>query len=150
MKKNQDLTFNMTFAESPKKVFDAICNVRGWWSENLKGKTDKLGAKFTYQYKDIHSSTQKITEFVPNKKIVWHVLDSQLNFIKEKDEWNGTDIIFEITKKDGKTKLRFTHVGLTPEVECFEACYGGWGFFVKKSLKSLIIKGEGKPNAFEE
>jgi hypothetical protein len=45
-------------------------------------------------------------------------LDSQLNFVKDKTEWNGTDIVFEITKKDDKTELRFTHVRLVPAFEC--------------------------------
>lgn len=146
MKTNKNLTITMSFDESPKKVFDAVANVRGWWSEDLKGTSDKPGGKFTYQYKDIHKSIQKVTEFVPNKKIVWRVLDSNLSFLKQKDEWTNTEVIFEITKKGDKTQLRFTHVGLTPDVECYDACFDGWGYFIKKSLKSLIKTGEGKPN----
>lgn len=146
MRSNKNLTITMSFDESPKKVFDAIANVRGWWAEDLKGSSNKLGGKFTYQYKDIHKSTQKVTEFVPNKKIVWHVTESNLSFLKQKDEWTGTDVIFEITKKGDKTQLRFTHVGLTPDVECYDACFEGWGYYIKKSLKSLIKTGEGKTN----
>jgi hypothetical protein len=86
--------------------------VRGWWSEEIDGNTDKLGAEFKFHHKDLHRSTQKITELAPGKKVMWHVLDSQLNVVEDKTEWNGTDIVFEITKKDDKTELRFTHVGL--------------------------------------
>jgi uncharacterized protein YndB with AHSA1/START domain len=149
MSKSKNLSIMMTFEESPKKVFDAVANVRGWWSEDLKGTSNKLNGKFTYQYKDIHKTTQKVTEFVPNKKIVWRVLESNLSFLKQKDEWNETEVIFEITKKDDKTQLRFTHVGLTPDVECYDACFDGWGYYIKKSLKSLIKTGEGKPNPEE-
>ncbi|QDK47074.1 SRPBCC domain-containing protein [Bdellovibrio sp. ZAP7] len=146
MSTKKNLTITMTFDESPKKVFDAVANVRGWWSEDLKGTSNKLGGKFNYKFKDIHTSTQRVTEFIPNKKIVWKVLDSNLSFLKQKDEWTGTEVIFEISKKGDKTQLRFTHVGLTPDVECYDACFDGWGYFVKKSLKSLIKTGEGKPN----
>jgi uncharacterized protein YndB with AHSA1/START domain len=149
MSTKKNLTITMTFDESPKKVFDAVANVRGWWSADLKGSSNKLGGKFTYQYKDIHKTTQKVTEFVPNKKIVWKVLESNLSFLKQKDEWNDTEVIFEISKKDDKTQLRFTHVGLTPDVECYDACFDGWGYYIKKSLKSLIKTGEGKPNPEE-
>src|ERR1022692_1654927 len=54
-------------------------------------------------------STQQVTEFVPGKKVVWHVTDAELTFVKDKTEWIGTDIVFEIARKDGKTELRFTH-----------------------------------------
>jgi hypothetical protein len=47
-------------------------------------------------------------ELVPGKKVVWHVLDAKINFVRDKADRNGTDIIFEITKKGDKTELRFT------------------------------------------
>ncbi len=103
-----------TVDQTPEEVFAAVNNVREWWSGNIEGKTDKLGEEWTYRYKDFHYSKQKITELVPGKKIVWLVLDSYLDFVKDKTEWNGTKVTFEISKKDKKTELRFTHVGLVP------------------------------------
>jgi hypothetical protein len=38
----------------------------------------------------------------PGKKVVWRVMDSQLNFVKDKTEWNGTEIVFDIMRKDDK------------------------------------------------
>jgi hypothetical protein len=146
--KNYTVTYSVD--QTPKEVFAAINNVRGWWSGEIDGETNKLGAEFTYRYKDIHRSTQKITELVPGKKVVWHVLDARLNFVKDATEWNGTDIVFEISKKeDGKTELRFTHVGLVPAFECYDSCTDAWGFYVKNSLKSLIKTGKGAPNEEE-
>ena len=143
--------FTTTYSvdNTPKEVFDAINNVRGWWSGDITGSTNKLGAEFTYRYKDFHRSTQKITEFVPGKKVVWHVLDSYLGFVKDKTEWNSTDIVFEITKKDNKTQLTFTHVGLVPDFECYDDCSNAWGSYVNGSLKKLITIGKGKPNKKE-
>jgi hypothetical protein len=146
---NQNFTANFSVDQSPQEVFDAINNVRGWWSGEIDGSTDKLGAEFTYQYQDIHRSTQRITELVPGKKVVWHVLDAQINFVKNKREWKGTDIVFEITKKRRKTELRFTHVGLVPAIECYGKCAGAWGFYIIDSLGSLITTGKGDPNQKE-
>ena len=110
----KNYTASFTVDQSPDDVFAAVNNVRGWWSGEIDGHTDKLGAEFTYRYQDLHRSTQKIAEFVPGEKVVWHVLDAQINFVKDKDEWDGTDIVFEIARKGGKTEVRFTHVGLVP------------------------------------
>ena len=130
--------------QSPQAVFDAINDVRGWWSGEIEGRTDKLGAEFTYRYKGLHRSTQKITELVPGKKVVWHVSDARLNFVTDKTEWNGTDIVFEIARKGDKTELRFTHAGLVPAFQCYGDCSGAWGFYVNDSLRSLVTTGKGK------
>jgi hypothetical protein len=145
MMKAKDYTVSFTVDQSPEEVFDAINNVRGWWSEIIEGPTDKLGAEFRFRYQDLHHSTQKITELVRGKKIAWHVTDARINFVKDKTEWAGTDIVFQITAKDGKTELRFTHVGLAPTIECYGKCSGAWAFYVNESLRGLITRGKGQP-----
>jgi hypothetical protein len=145
----KDYAVSFTVDQSPEEVFDAINNVRGWWSGDIDGNTGKLGAEFTYRYEDVHRSTQKIKEFVPGKKVAWHVLDAKINFVKDKAEWTGTDIVFEIAKKGDKTELRFTHVGLVPAIECYGKCSGAWGFYINDSLRSLITTGKGDPNQKE-
>jgi len=136
--------FSVTYTvnQTPEEVFNAINNVRGWWSgePGAKGTTDKLGAVWTYQFRDLHFTKQKITEFVPGKKVVWQVLDSTLSFVKDTTEWNGSKITFEIAKKGSKTELRFTHVGLVPDVECYGNCSSAWGYYVKGPLRALISK----------
>jgi hypothetical protein len=146
---NQNLTTAFTVDQTPGEVFAALNNVRGWWSGEIEGNTGKLGDEFTYRYKDVHRSKQKITELIPGKKVVWLVLDSQLNFVNDKSEWNGTKITFEITKKGDKTEVRFTHVGLVPDHECFNACSNAWGSYINGSLRSLITTGKGQPNRKE-
>jgi hypothetical protein len=111
--------------------------------------TDKLGDEFTYRYEDIHYSKQRITESTPGERVVWHISDSYLTFVEDKTEWNVTDVTFEISSKDDKTEVRFTHVGLVPEYECFENCSSAWGFYVNSSLRSLISTGKGNPNEKE-
>jgi hypothetical protein len=145
----QDYTTRFSVDQSPEQVFDAINNVPGWWSGEISGRTDKLGAEFTYRYQDLHRSTQEITELVPGKKVVWHVRGAKINFVEDKNEWNDSDIVFEITRKPDKTELRFTYVGLVPKIECYGKCAGAWGFYLNESLKSLITTGKGDPNAKE-
>ena len=148
--KDQNYTTAFTVDQTPKEAFAAINNVRGWWSGDIEGGTTKLGDVFTYRYEDVHYSKQKITELIPGKKVVWLVLDSSLNFIKDKSEWNGTKIIFEVSKKSDKTEVRFTHAGLVPDYECYGACSNAWGSYVNSSLRKLITKGKGQPNPKEK
>ncbi len=140
---------SFTVDQSPREVFDAINDVRGWWSGEIDGRTDELGAVFTYRYKGLHRSTQEITELVPGERVVWHVTDASLEFVEDKTEWNGTDVVFEIARKGDKTEVRFTHVGLVPRFECYGKCSGAWGFYIDESLRSLITTGKGDPNAKE-
>jgi len=142
---DKNFTTIITVDQTPEEAFAAINNVQGWWSGEIDGDTDRLGAEFTYRYQDIHRSKQKITEFIPGKRVVWHVVDSYLSFIKDKDEWNGTDIVFEIARKDNKTEIRFTHIGLVPAVACYEKCAPAWEFLINESLSDLITKGKGAP-----
>ena len=145
-----DFTTTILVDKTPKEAFDAINNVRGWWSEEIEGSTDKLNAEFRYHYQDVHRSKMKIIEFLPNEKVVWLVQDNYFKFTKDKSEWTGTKIIFEISKQDNKTKIRFTHLGLVPEYECFDICRDAWSQYIQQSLFNLITKGKGQPNATEK
>lgn len=144
--KNLTANFTTTFFvnQSPKEVFDAVNNVRGWWQGEVNGSTDKLNDEFTYQMGDIHFSKQKLVEVIPGEKVVWLVTDSKLNFIKDKSEWTGTKIVFEISEINNKTQLRFTHLGLVPKFECYGDCSNAWEQLIQQSLFSLITTGEGK------
>jgi hypothetical protein len=133
--------------QTPNEVFKAINNVRGWWSEEIEGSTNKLNDEFTYHYEDVHNCQIKLTEVIPDEKVVWLVKHNYFKFTKDKSEWTGTKIIFEISKKGKKTQVRFTHQGLVPEYECYEICSNAWSQYIGESLAGLIATGKGLPNA---
>ncbi len=144
-------TSNFTTAiivdNSPNEVFNAINNVRGWWSEEIEGITDKLNEEWIYHYQDVHRCKMQIVEFIPDQKVVWLVKDNYFSFTKDKSEWKDNKIIFEITQKENKTQLQFTQLGLVPEYECYDICQNAWSTYIHESLYSLIISGEGQPNS---
>lgn len=145
-----DFTTSMLVDQTPKQAFDAINNVRGWWSEEIEGDTDKLNDEFRYHFEDVHNCRMKLIEVVPNQKVVWLVLDNFFKFTEDKTEWIGNKIVFDITEEDGKTEITFTQSGLVPEYECFEVCKNAWTQYVQQSLFSLITTGKGKPNGKEK
>ncbi len=120
------------------EAFNAINNVRAWWHGDIEGNTEKLNDEFTYTHKPHHYSKHKLTEVIPGKKVVWLITESQLNFVKDKTEWTGTKIVFDITEKDGQTEVRFTHYGLSPALECFGGCSNAWSSYINNSLRKFI------------
>lgn len=142
----KDFTTSILVDQTPAEVFNAVTNVRGWWSEEIEGSTNKVDDEFTYHFEDVHRCKMKLTEVVPNKKVVWLVLSNYFKFTKDADEWTGNKIIFEINKVGNQTQLQFTQVGLTSEYECFTVCQGAWTTYIKKSLHDLITTGKGHPN----
>ena len=131
--------------QTAKEVFDAINNPQNWWSGVIKGSTEKLNDEFTYRYKELHFSKQRIVEMIPAQKVVWLVTESIINYAEDKSEWTGTKIIFEIAEQDNKTQLQFTHVGLDPAIECFDSCSYSWGQLIQQGLFSLITTGKAEP-----
>jgi len=142
----QNYTASIKIDATPQEVFKSINNITDWWTENMEGSSQKLNDEFTVQFGDIHYSLQKIVEFIPNKKVVWLVTDSHLSWIKDKQEWTNTKISFEIISKGTYTQLIFTHIGLVPEIECYNDCRKGWDQYIKDSLFKLLTSGKGLPD----
>ena len=141
----QDYTITIIVPTNEVYAFQQINDVTKWWTHNLKGASHRLLDEFTVYFGDVHISTQKITEFIPNKKIVWEVISSQINFVENKQEWINTKIIFELTELNDKTSIQFTHQGLIPAIACYKDCSNAWKDYIENSLFNLITTGKGNP-----
>jgi hypothetical protein len=145
----KDFTSSILVDQNPAIAFNAIKNFRAWWSEEIEGATDQLNGTFFYHYKEVHLCKLKLIEIIPDQKLVYKVLNNQFNFTKDKTEWVGTKLIFDISKEGNNTKVQFTHEGLVPEYECYLVCNDAWTSYIQGSLQSLITTGKGKPNPKE-
>ncbi|TDH24555.1 SRPBCC domain-containing protein [Segetibacter sp. 3557_3] len=144
-----DFTTFFTVEQSPLEVFNAITDVRAWWSEDIEGSTKNVNDEFTYWYKDVHICRLKLIAVVPGKRIAWLVLENYFKFTNDPSEWTGNKLLFDITALDNKTQLQFKQLGLVPEYECFKTCSTAWTNYINHSLKRLITTGEGAPNKHE-
>ncbi len=144
-----DYHYQFTVPASPKQVLEAISRIPAWWTINMEGECRKPGDSFIVQFADVHRTTQRVTEYVPGERMVWLVTESHLPWLKDVEEWKGTEIVFEVRRDGSRTRLLFTHKGLTPTVECYEQCEKGWAFFLGTSLYKLITEGVGEPDTSE-
>jgi hypothetical protein len=145
---SDDLTYTFTVEQSAAEAFAAVCDPRAWWSGDIAGRTDVLDAVWSYRVPDIHFSAHRITELVPDRSVAWLVTDSWLSFTEDHAEWTGTTVRFDLTPITGGTEVRFTHLGLSPQIECYGVCRVAWGEYVLGSLQDLIRSGVGRPDSF--
>ncbi len=141
----QNYNISIEVKGNVEKAFKSINNVTEWWNENLEGGSHKLNDVFKINFGGNNFVTHKIVEFIPDKKVVWLVTDCFLDWLNDKTEWTNTKMSFELTTKDNSTQINFTHIGLVPEVECYDMCVKGWDQYIKGSLFKLINDGEGQP-----
>jgi len=141
----KDYTLTILVDKTPAEAFNAIKNLRGWWSENIDGETSKPGETFFYHYQDTHLANIKFVELVPDKRIVYQVLANDFSFVKDKTEWVNNKLAFDISTEGKQTKITFTHQGLASTYECYKPCVDAWTGLIQNSLIDFINTGKGHP-----
>lgn len=135
---------SITVDKPAHAAFAAIADVAAWWAKNFKGSALKTGETFTVHFGDTWVAFE-MSDVIPDKKAVWKVTDCYLPWLKDKTEWTNTEVIWNITTMGGATRIDMVHVGLEPNVECFESCRKGWNEHINGSLYKLLTTGEGQP-----
>jgi hypothetical protein len=141
----QNYSYSITANVTPSKAINAISRVSEWWATDFKGKSQKPGDVFTVHFGET-SVTFKILEVVRGKRIEWKVTDCYLPWLKDKKEWNNTILDWDISNQEGSTQINFTHIGLVPQLECYNDCKEGWNFHIGESLFRLMTEHEGTPD----
>ena len=140
----QDYRCRIEAPVSAADAFDKISRVSEWWALKFSGSARELGDTFQVRFGGTFVDFE-ITEVVPNQKIVWQVVNCNMNWLNDKTEWNGTSVLWELAENDGVTGVTMVHRGLVPGIECYEDCESGWTFFVSQSLQQFLTTGIGLP-----
>lgn len=140
---NQDFTTTILVDQTPQQAYETILDVRAWWSglhhESFEGDSSQIGDEFSFRAGNgAHYTKQKLVELVPHEKVAWLVTEADLSFVDKTDEWEGTQISFEISPGQEKTKITFTHKGLVPGFQCYEACAPAWTQYVQERLVAAL------------
>lgn len=140
----QDYAVNITVNITAEEAFKSINSVADWWTIVFEGHSEKLNDIFTVRFGETFI-TLKIIELIPYKKIGWQVIDCYKHWLKDKKEWQGTTMSWEIETENNVTQISFTHFGLVPGIECYNGCEKAWNFYINESLFNLLTKGKGIP-----
>lgn len=129
------------------KAYGALAyQVPLWWSEMFEGSSAQAGDMFTIRFGVDIYKTMRVKEAIPDTKMIWYVEDSLIALpeLKNQTEWIGTTIIWEIKQTEENSQIKITHLGLNPEIECYDICSNGWIQFLG-SLKLFLETGTGTP-----
>jgi len=140
---NKDFNCSIDAKISASDAMKKISNVADWWGVNFSGSAEKQDDKFVIKMGGDSFFNFTVEELIPNKKIVWLVTDCNMPWYSDKKEWAHTRLIFDLNEKQNVTEIKFTHEGLTPDVECYNDCEPGWTHWIKTSLLSYLTTGKG-------
>lgn len=147
---NSNYTKEFNTSVIPQIVFKAITTeIDKWWTIH-SNKAVMLNENLTVRFGNTTIKEMKITEVNENKNLTWEVTKAHIDIkeLSKKDEWVGTKIKWTIFPTESGSKISFIHEGLTPLFECYDACEGGWNYFLD-SLKSFLNTGKGTPHGVD-
>ena len=135
----------------PSAIYAAITTAQGlraWWTEDCDVGTE-VGGTHVFRFGP-HRKQFRIASLIPNREVRWHCTASSIVGLQRPGEWVGTEILFRVQPLgQGRSRLAFEHIGLKPELECWDICQDGWRHFLV-SLKMLVEGGRGTPYELEE
>jgi len=106
------------------KVYETLTTAEGlseiWTNELIVNNQVGFVNEFRFGSDDV--TKMKIEELIPNKKVVWHCIDSDA-------EWIGTMISFDIEEKNGKSFLTLRHMNWKEVTPFYRSCNYNWAFF---------------------
>ncbi|MDR3577147.1 MAG: hypothetical protein P4L50_25075 [Anaerolineaceae bacterium] len=141
----QDYHSSILAQITPKEALDKISRVSEWWAIDFEGSSQKLNDIFTVRFGSGDMYKVKVSEFIPDKKIEWLVIDSYQGWVNNQTEWTDTKIIWEVSAQQEGTRIDMTHIGLVPTLECHDKCTLGWDYLLQKSIFRFIAEKKGLP-----
>ncbi len=118
------------------KALTTIDGLAGWWTVTTSGDS-KVGGKIHFQFGDRGAFDMRVLELVPNKRVLWEVVDGPA-------EWVGTKVSFNLTQEGEQTTVMFKHMDWAAPVEFMHHCSTKWATFLM-SMKAMVETGKGAP-----
>jgi uncharacterized protein YndB with AHSA1/START domain len=126
------------------KVYAAVSSVEGiagWWTRETSGDA-KLGGTVSVLFRSPNGDEKgrmgfELVKLVPGERVVWR-------FSSGPQEWLGTEVTFELLRREDMTIVVFGHRQWSEAKEFMAHCSMKWATFLL-SLRQLLETGEGRP-----
>lgn len=140
--RNYEHTITVNLA--PNMIFNAITQEMSNWWTGMTSVVKHVGDKTTAKFEDGTSWSFEVVTLQENKLIELHCYAANhihpVTTPEMRNEWENTTLRFEIVPRGVETDIHFTHVGLTPEVNCYDICHSGWDHFFGSAFKAYLEK----------
>ncbi len=126
-----------------EQVYEAIAEEMSDWWTLMNGKFINVGDQAETNF-GASPTRWKFEARALNKPQFIELYCCEANHVHQglsdgiREEWLGTKLVFEISEHDGITSIDFTHIGLEPQLECFDICKAGWDHYFSGSLKKYL------------
>jgi len=136
-----DYTATALFESAADAVFDAVtatASLTDWWMDASGSGLE--GGSLTFRWGTEGALVMRVDAAERATRVEWTVLASE-----PVNDWVGTKVRFEISPTaTGGSRLDFRHIGLTPQLECYDMCRQGWDHYLP-SLVGYVDRGRGNP-----
>ena len=147
---NASFTAAFSVDQTPEEAFRAINNVRGWWSEDIEGATDRGGGEVHLPVQGRPSLPDQGHRAGHRRRAAWRVLDNYFGFTHDKSELKDARSTSRSPRGTARPRSASPTSDWSPESECFDVCSNSWDFDLYTSLRALIRTGHGLPNHKEQ
>ena len=121
-----------------ERVYEAISTINGlsnWWTKETTGNSN-IGGEIEFRFGKQWANKMKVLELKENSLVKWVCKHGA-------DDWIGTNIIFHLDDNEGKTRVRFDHIGWKENGDFYAMCNFSWGRYME-SLRKLWQTGKGE------
>jgi len=126
---------------SPEEIYQALTDTKKlaqWWTSDTRGSGTKVGDTLEFWFGEFCQKF-RVKALKPVSRVAWKSPTGQ-----GADEWEETEVMFDISADDKQTYIRFQHSGWRKNTDFYAHCSMKWATFML-SLKDLLEKGKGHP-----
>ncbi len=133
-----DIVHSVDIATTSDRLYEVITTQKGlagWWTPQVKVEPI-VGALNEFYFVGT-TLTFRVDKLEPARHVAW--LSGRVP-----SDWEGTQVLFDITSEGDTTNLRFSHTGFVSTDGSFGVTSYSWAQYLR-SIKLLLETGEGEP-----
>ena len=133
-----DIVHSVDIETTPDRLYEAITTQKGlagWWTPQVKAEP-MMGVLNEFHF--VGTTLKfRVDKLEPARHVTW-------SSVQVPPDWEGTQVMFDITPEDDTVNLRFSHTGFSSTGGSFGVTSYSWAQYLR-SIKLLLETGKGEP-----